>query len=97
MKAVVNADECVSCGKCEEICPAVFVLGDDIAEVIGDPVPEDAEESCRKSRRPNRKRCQDDVDRIGKPAGLRHDHHVDSPRRHSSDRCQQELPGTALD
>lgn len=49
MKAIIDADECTACGVCEEICPEVFELGDDTAEVKGDAVPEDAEESCKEA------------------------------------------------
>lgn len=35
-KVVLDADECVACGTCVEICPDVFKMddGDDVAEVI---------------------------------------------------------------
>lgn len=35
-KVVIDADECVACGTCVEICPDVFKMddGDDAAEVI---------------------------------------------------------------
>ena len=37
MPAKVDEDLCTGCGLCEEICPAVFELGDDgLSHVIGD-------------------------------------------------------------
>jgi len=32
MKVLIDKDSCVGCGSCEEICPAVFRVVDDIAE-----------------------------------------------------------------
>ena len=29
MNPSINADECIGCGLCEEICPDVFEMGDD--------------------------------------------------------------------
>ena len=50
MKAKVDKDTCMSCGLCESICPDVFKMNDsDIAEVIADPVPSEAEASCREA------------------------------------------------
>ena len=53
MKVKIDPDLCTACGLCSDECPDVFELGDEIAEVLVDPVPEDqedcvieAEESC---------------------------------------------------
>lgn len=54
MKALVNKDECIGCALCEDICPAVFKMGDDsVAVVIGSDIAEkdldtakDAESQC---------------------------------------------------
>ncbi|HUT64088.1 MAG TPA: ferredoxin [Anaerolineae bacterium] len=53
MRVKVDPDLCTACGLCEDTCPEVFELGDEVAEVIANPVPEDqedcvieAEESC---------------------------------------------------
>lgn len=48
MKARVEKDGCAGCGMCVDICPAVFEMDDDDkAEVKVNPVPSDAEASCR--------------------------------------------------
>ena len=49
MKAIVDADLCTGCGLCVETCPQVFQMEDDLAVVIGDEVPPDAEETCRQA------------------------------------------------
>ncbi len=49
MKATVDQDLCTGCGLCESTCPEVFELQDDVAAVIVDTVPKDAEESCKQA------------------------------------------------
>jgi len=49
MKATVDPDLCIGCGKCEEICPEVFELDDDLAVVKADPVPAEAADACREA------------------------------------------------
>ena len=49
MKATVDADACVGCGLCVDTCGAVFEMSDDVANVLVDTVPADAEESCREA------------------------------------------------
>lgn len=48
MEVKVNED-CSACGICEEICPEVFELGDEIAEVKVNPVPAEHQEKCREA------------------------------------------------
>ena len=50
MKAKVDENTCIGCGLCESTCPEVFKMNDDnIAEVIVDQVPVEAEASCREA------------------------------------------------
>jgi ferredoxin len=50
MKAKVDKEACVGCGLCESTCPEVFrINADNIAEVIVDPVPTEAQRSCREA------------------------------------------------
>ncbi len=48
MEVKVN-DDCSACGICEDICPEVFELGDEIEEVKVNPVPAEHEEKVRES------------------------------------------------
>ena len=49
MKAIVDAEACTGCGLCEETCPEVFELEDDVAAVKAEPVPADVEDACREA------------------------------------------------
>jgi ferredoxin len=49
MKASVDVDLCCGCGPCEEICPTVFEIVEDIARVKAETVPAGAEEACREA------------------------------------------------
>lgn len=40
MKAQVTED-CIACGRCVDICPEVFEMGDEYAEVKMDVIPEE--------------------------------------------------------
>ena len=49
MKAKVDAELCTGCGLCEDTCPEVFEVPDDVARVKVDVVPPEAEETCREA------------------------------------------------
>ena len=42
-------DSCTACGLCVDTCPDVFVMGDDIAEVIVDQVPAELEDAAQQA------------------------------------------------
>ncbi len=48
MKAKV-LDTCTACGLCVDTCPEVFQMGDDIAEVIVDEIPEGEEAAAQQA------------------------------------------------
>lgn len=48
MKARVTED-CIACGRCIEICPDVFEMGEDIAQVKVDKVPEEFQEAAQEA------------------------------------------------
>jgi len=48
MKVVID-DECTACGICEDLCPEVFVMGDDKAVVKFDVVPDELQDTCREA------------------------------------------------
>jgi ferredoxin len=49
MKTFVDKDTCTGCGLCCDTCPQVFELNDDVAVVIVQDVPAEAEEACREA------------------------------------------------
>jgi len=48
MKARVTED-CIACGRCVEICPEVFEMGEDKAFAKVDPVPTEFEEAAQEA------------------------------------------------
>ncbi len=48
MKARVTED-CIACEQCVDICPEVFEMGDEFAEVIVDEVPAEYEEDVEEA------------------------------------------------
>lgn len=49
MKAKVDSQLCTGCGPCEEICPQVFKIENDMSVVKVTVVPPEAEDSCREA------------------------------------------------
>lgn len=49
MKAIVAEDLCIGCQACVDTCDTVFKMDGDKAVVIAEPVPADAEGSCREA------------------------------------------------
>ncbi|MHC5059597.1 MAG: ferredoxin [Planctomycetota bacterium] len=48
MKVSITED-CTACGLCVDTCPGVFEMGDEIAQVIADPVPENLQELAKQA------------------------------------------------
>ena len=48
MKVTVT-DDCIACGLCCDTCPEVFEMGEELAVVLVDVVPGEAEDSCRQA------------------------------------------------
>jgi ferredoxin len=48
MKVSITED-CTACGLCVDTCPEVFELGDEVAKVTADPVPEVLEEQAKQA------------------------------------------------
>ncbi len=42
-------DTCTACGLCADTCPEVFELGEDMAQVIVDEVPEEYEDAVQEA------------------------------------------------
>ncbi|MBD3378783.1 ferredoxin [candidate division KSB1 bacterium] len=47
MKVKIDEDLCTACELCTDTAPEIFEMGDDVAKVIVDVVPEDQEELAR--------------------------------------------------
>lgn len=51
MEASINREGCIGCGLCTDTCPEVFAMADDgKAEVIAEPVPEEAKAAAIEAR-----------------------------------------------
>lgn len=48
MKVKVE-DTCTACGLCVDTCPAVFEMGDEFAQVIGEEVPAEHQETAQQA------------------------------------------------
>lgn len=42
-------DTCTACGLCVETCPEVFEMGDDMAQVLVEQVPEEHEDAVQQA------------------------------------------------
>jgi len=49
MKVSIDADLCTGCGACVDDVPDVFVMGDEVAEVKQENVPEDLEDAVQEA------------------------------------------------
>jgi ferredoxin len=49
MKAIVDEDLCTGCELCTQTCPDVCEMDDDVAKVIVDEIPEDAEDCAKQA------------------------------------------------
>ena len=45
---IIN-EECIACGVCADIAPAIFKMGEDAARVKADDVPEPEQEAVREA------------------------------------------------
>ncbi|MCM8778275.1 MAG: ferredoxin [Candidatus Omnitrophica bacterium] len=50
MIAKINPDLCIGCELCTQTCPEVFFMEGDKAKVKTNPVPKNAEETCRQAK-----------------------------------------------
>ncbi len=49
MKIRIIKEECIACGVCADIAPEVFEMGDDVALVKIDEVPESEQDAVREA------------------------------------------------
>jgi ferredoxin len=49
MKVQVDADICIGCETCVDICPEIFEMRDDIAIIKEENIPTDLQNSCREA------------------------------------------------
>jgi len=50
MKVKVDAELCVGCGLCVNVCQDIFEMQDDKAIVKSETVPAEAEENCKQAK-----------------------------------------------
>ena len=50
MRATVDSNQCIGCGLCVELCPAVFNMSDDVTIVKTDPIPSALEMDCEEAK-----------------------------------------------
>ncbi len=49
MKVRIIKEECIACGVCADIAPAIFEMGEDAAQIKVDEVPEPEQEAVREA------------------------------------------------
>lgn len=49
MKAIVDAEACVGCGLCANMCEEIYQMEDDKAIVIGNSIPDEMLESAKEA------------------------------------------------
>jgi len=49
MKAIVDAEACVGCGLCANMCAEVYQMEDDKAIILVDPIPENLADSAKEA------------------------------------------------
>jgi ferredoxin len=49
MKAIIDADACVGCGLCANMCAEVYKMQDDKAIVIGDSIADELLDSAKEA------------------------------------------------
>ena len=49
MNVTIDEDTCLGCGQCEEVCPDIFKLIDDKAQVILDDIPSNLKDCCHEA------------------------------------------------
>lgn len=49
MKATVDSELCIGCELCVQTAPLVFQMKEDKAVTIANPVPKEAENSCKEA------------------------------------------------
>ena len=49
MEVRVDADICIGCETCVDICPEIFEMNDDIAKTKMDSIPAELQDSCREA------------------------------------------------
>ena len=49
MKAIIDAEACVGCGLCANMCEEIYQMEDDKAIVIGNSIPDEMLESAKEA------------------------------------------------
>jgi ferredoxin len=50
MRVIIDAETCIGCSACEDICPEVFEMTDDDKAIVKlDEIPANLEDACREA------------------------------------------------